>query len=405
VNYPFFIAKRILTGKNSTGTAPIVRIAVAGIALGFCLMTITISVVSGFKKEIRDKVIGFGSHIKISRLDQNNSYETKPVPRHPAFITDVLNIPGIRHVQPFATKAAIIKTTENIEGVVLKGIDATFDWSYFRDKLTEGSILSIRDSSVSNDILLSKYSANRLHLKPGDAVIMYFISQPVRVRKFTVRGIYETGLEEFDKLYVLCDLSHIQKLNDWSKDQVGGFEVTVNDFDKLESIAAQVYKKVGYDMDAQSIKKLYPPIFDWLQLQDVNAAIIIALMIAVAGINMISTLLILILERVNMIGTLKALGSDNRSVRRVFLYVAGFLVGRGLIIGNIIGLLICILQQHYHFIHLDQTSYYIPYVPVHIRIFDILLLNAGTLLICVAMMLFPTLLITRITPLKALRFN
>ena len=406
MNYTFFIAKRILSGKNTAAaSAPIVRIAVAGIAMGFCLMVITLAVVSGFKKEIREKVIGFGSHIQISNFDQNNSYETKPIPLSPSFLGSLEKNPEIRHIQPFATKAGIIKTRDNIEGVVLKGINRNFDWSYFRDKMVTGKVLGLNDTAVSNDILISKATSARLQLRTGDGVVMYFISQPVRVRKFTVRGVYETGLEEFDKLYVLCDLGQIQKLNDWGKDKTGGFEVTVKDFDKLDHTAHEVYKSVGYELNARSIKEIYPQIFDWLNLQDVNAAIIIALMIAVAGINMISALLIIILERVKLIGTLKALGSDNPSVRKIFLYVATFLIGRGLLIGNLAGLMICWLQYRFHLVHLDQASYYIPYVPVHFNLSDLLFLNGGTLLVCILMMVLPTLLITRITPVKALRFS
>jgi len=406
LNYTFFIAKRILSGKNTAAaSAPIVRIAVAGIAMGFCLMVITLAVVSGFKKEIREKVIGFGSHIQISNFDQNNSYETKPIPLSPSFLGSLEKNPEIRHIQPFATKAGIIKTRDNIEGVVLKGINRNFDWSYFRDKMVTGKVLGLNDTAVSNDILISKATSARLQLRTGDGVVMYFISQPVRVRKFTVRGVYETGLEEFDKLYVLCDLGQIQKLNDWGKDKTGGFEVTVKDFDKLDHTAHEVYKSVGYELNARSIKEIYPQIFDWLNLQDVNAAIIIALMIAVAGINMISALLIIILERVKLIGTLKALGSDNPSVRKIFLYVATFLIGRGLLIGNLAGLMICWLQYRFHLVHLDQASYYIPYVPVHFNLSDLLFLNGGTLLVCILMMVLPTLLITRITPVKALRFS
>jgi len=396
----------MLSGRNAaTATRPIVRIAVAGIAMGFCLMIITLSVVSGFKKEIREKVIGFGSHIQISNFDQNNSYETKPIPINPPFLNALKSNPGISHIQPFATKAGIIKTPDNIEGVVLKGIDRQFDWSWFGEKLVSGTKLSLNDTATSNDILLSKLTASRLHLETGDAVVMYFIAQPVRARKFTVRGIYETGLEEFDKLYVLCDLGQIQKLNDWGSEQTGGFEVTVKDFEKLDQTSEEVYRAIGFDWNARSIKDIYPQIFDWLSLQDVNAAIIIALMIAVAGINMISALLIIILERVKMIGTLKSLGAGNGAIRRIFLNAAAFLIGRGLLIGNMAGLLICWLQDRFHLVHLDQASYYIPWVPVHFNLIDLLLLNAGTLLVCLLMMLLPTILISRITPVRTLRFS
>ena len=406
MNTELFIARRILSGQHAkSATTPIVRIAVGGIALGFCMMIITLAVVSGFKQEIREKVTGFGAHIQVSNFDQNSSYETMPVPIAPAFLDSLRKLPEIQHVQSFATKAGIIKTRDNIEGVVLKGIDTGFDWSFFGDKIRVGSRLTLKDSATSNDILVSQVTASRLHLRVGDPVVMYFISQPVRARKFTVRGIYETGLEEFDKLYVLCDLKHIQKLNDWGPGKAGGFEVTIKDFSKLDAVTQQVYRAAGYDINAQNIRDLYPQIFDWLTLQDVNAQIIIALMIAVAGINLISALLILILERVNMIGTLKALGAPNASVRKTFLYVASFLVGRGLLAGNALGLLLCWIQYKYHWIGLDEASYYIAWVPVRLDVLQVLALNAGTVAICVTMMLLPTMLISRITPVKALRFN
>lgn len=406
MNYTLFIARRIFFNRtNASATKPIVHIAVAGIALGFCLMIITLAVVSGFKREIREKVIGFGSHIQISNFDQNNSYETQPVTKSPSFISDLNKVPGVKHIQVFATKAGIIKTKDNIEGIVLKGIDHDFDWSYFDDKIISGKKIVLSDTSTNNNILISRTTASRLKLKAGDPVIMYFIQNPPRARKFMVHGIYETGLEEFDKLYVLCDIRHIQKLNDWDKNQVGGFEVTVNDYRQLDEISKSIYQKTGFDLNARNIKELYPQIFDWLGLQDINAAIIIILMIAVAGINMISALLIIMLERINMIGTLKALGSESNSIRKIFLYVATFLIGRGLVIGNIIGLTLCFLQNKYHFIHLDQSSYYISYVPMNIDFTNILLLNLGTMLICTAVMILPTLIITRISPLKALRFS
>jgi lipoprotein-releasing system permease protein len=384
---------------------PIVRIAVAGVALGFAVMIVTMAIVTGFKIEIRDKVIGFGSHIQVSNYDENNSYETKPIERNDSFATALSQIEGVKHVQEFATKAGIIKTETEIEGVVAKGIGKDYDWSYFKERLVEGKIFSLSDTGKTDAVLISKNLAKRLSLKVGDGLVMYFIQQPPRARKFHVSGIYETGLEEFDNKFIFCDIGHIRKLNDWSTNQTGGYELTVKNFRKIDEVATDVYNATPPYLNARSIKEIYPQIFDWLSLQDINGIIIIVLMLIVSGINMISALLIIILERVNLIGMLKALGAVNVSVRKIFLYVSAFLIGRGLLIGNLIGIGLCLLQKQFGIIRLDQSSYYISYIPINLSVTDILLLNAGTLIVCVAMMVLPTLIITKITPLKALKFN
>lgn len=384
---------------------PIVRIALVSISLGFAVMILALAIVSGFKKEIRDKVIGFGSHIQVSNFDENNSYETKPIDRNQSFIQNIRSIPGINHIGVFATKAGIIKTKDELQGVVAKGIGSDFDWSYFNKKIVEGKNFVIDDSVKSDAAMISKSLSKKLNLHTGDDLVMYFIQQPPRARKFKISGIYETGLEEFDELYVFCDLAHIQKLNDWTRDQVGGFEITIRNFDDLDEIGSKVYTSIGSDLNARTIREIYPQIFDWLNLQDVNGFIIIVLMLIVAGINMVSALIIIILERVNMIGTLKALGAAGFSVRKIFLYVASFLIGKGLLWGNIAGVGLVLLQHYFHLVHLDQQSYYISYVPVNISLLYLFILNLGTILVCVTMMILPTLIVTKISPLKALRFS
>jgi lipoprotein-releasing system permease protein len=406
LNYELFIARRITLSKERIMISrPIVRIALAGVALGFSVMVVTLAVVTGFQNEIRDKVIGFGSHIQVSNYDENNSYETNPIERSDSFTTVLSNIDGVKHVQEFATKAGIIKTETEIEGVVAKGIGEDYDWSYFKDRLVDGKIFSVNDTSKSDAVLVSKILAKKLSLKVGDGLVMYFIQQPPRARKFHISGIYETGLEEFDNRFIFCDIAHIKKLNDWNENQTGGYELSLNNFEKLDEVGTNVYDMTPSYLNARTIREIYPQIFDWLGLQDLNGIIIIVLMLIVSGINMISALLIIILERVNLIGILKALGSYNYSVRKIFLYVAAFLIGRGLLIGNVIGIGLCLIQKHFQLIHLDQQSYYISYIPINISLLHILLLNAGTLLVCVAMMILPTLIITKITPLKALKFN
>jgi lipoprotein-releasing system permease protein len=407
LNYELFIARRIVFSKQDRQmiSRPIVRIALVSVALGFAVMILALAIVTGFKKEIRDKVIGFGAHIQISNYDENNSYETKPVDRNQPSVQQLKSIPGINHIQVFATKAGIIKTKDELQGVVAKGIGSDYDWSYFGKKMIAGNYFTVNDSVKTDAALISKNISKKLNLKVGDDLIMYFIQQPPRVRKFRITGIYETGLEEFDNLYVFCDLGHIQKLNDWKNDQVGGFEITINDFDKLDETGKTVYSSISSDLNARTIREIYPQIFDWLNLQDVNGIIIIVLMLLVAGINMISALIIIILERVNMIGTLKALGSESFSIRKIFVYVASFLIGRGLLLGNIAGIAIVLIQKYFHLIHLDQESYYISYVPVHMPVFFLAMLNLGTIVTCVTMMILPTIIITKISPLKALRFS
>jgi len=407
LKYEFFIANRIAFSKEkeSVISRPIIRIALIGIALGFAVMIIAISIVTGFKKEIRDKVIGFGSHIQISNYDENNSYETQPVDREQPFLLPLKNDPDIKHVQVFATKAGIVKTTDEIEGVVAKGIGSDFDWSYFRDRLIEGNVFHLNDSIRSNDIIISGNLSRKLNLHAGDDLVMHFIQQPPRARKFHITGIYQTGLEEFDNLYLFCDIGQIQKLNDWTTDKVGGFEVTVNDFSRLDEAAEKIYNISGSDLNVRTIRDIYPQIFDWLGLQNINAIIIITLMIVVSGMNMISALLIIILERINLIGTMKAMGSRSMSIRKIFIYLAGYLISRGMLWGNIVGISFILLQKKFQLFHLDQQSYYLSYVPVNFSLTHILLLNAGTLFVCMMMMIVPTMIITRISPLTAIKYN
>lgn len=407
MNYELFIARRIAFSKEG-GTfisRPIIRIAMAGVALGFAVMLVAIAVVTGFKKEIRDKVIGFGAHIQVSNYDENNSYETKPISIHQPFINHLKNDPEILHIQTFATKAGIVKTKTEIEGVVAKGIGKDFDWDFFKSKLKEGRIIQFQDTLRSNEVIISASLSRKLNLHSGDDLIMYFIQQPPRVRKFKICGVYETGLEEFDNLYLFCDLAQIQKLNDWTSDQAGGYEITIRDFDQLDAVGKKVYQSAGSDLNAKTIKEIYPQIFDWLDLQNINAIIIITLMIVVAGMNLISALLIIILERVNMIGTLKAMGAANVSIRKVFVYISGFLLIRGLLVGNLLGIGLCLLQQHFQWVSLDQSSYYISHVPISLELIDILLLNTGTVLICILMLLLPSLIVTRISPIQAIRYS
>jgi len=406
LNTELFIARRIVSGSKGNFSRPIVVVAIAAIALGLTVMFVAIAILTGFQKEIREKVIGFGGHIQISRFSENSTLEPQPVERYQAFCPKLIATKGIRHIQVFGIKAGIIKTKDQILGVILKGVGPDFDRSFFRDKLKEGRFINLKESSRSDDVMISRYMANLLNLHLHDDLRMYFLSGNATLgRKFQICGIYETGLEEFDKLYVLGDLHHIQKLNNWKDSQVGGFEITLNDFNDLDRLGTYVYHQIGFSLDASTIRQRYPQIFDWLDLQDVNVLIILILMILVSSITMISTLLILILERTNMIGIMKALGMRNASIRKVFLYNAAYIIGLGLLWGNLVSFSLCLLQKHFGIITLPQESYYVSVVPVNLNAIHILLLNAGTLFFCYLMLIVPSMVITRITPLKAIRFS
>jgi len=414
MNLPYFIAHRLVKGRRE-GTSfsrPINVIAIIGIATGLAVMIISVAVLTGFKQQIRDKVVGFGSNIQIVNFDSNLSFETAPITQGQEFIPKINNIKGIKHIQVFATKAGIIKTNEDIQGVVLKGIGSDFDWSYFSSSMVDGSVFTVSDTAITNKVIISRKIADMLRLKTGDSFAMHFVQDPPRMRKFTISGIYETSLEEFDKMYVFCDIGHIRRLNGWKDDQVSGFEIFINDFDRLDEMTLAVEDAVGYRIaeDEEKFKVInirtkYPQIFDWLNFQDVNVIIIIILMLVVAGFNMISGLLILILEKTNMIGIMKAIGSDDVTIRRIFLYQAAYLIAKGLLWGNLIGIGLAFIQLKTGLISLDPSSYYIKTVPVNLELAHILLLNAGTMAAILIMLLVPSKLISRITPVKAIRYD
>ena len=407
MNVEYFIVKRLIGAKegNNRLSRPIIRIAILAISLSMIVMLISIGVVKGFKKDIADKVIGFGSHIQITAFSDNNSYETKAISRNQDFYPSIEIENGIKHIEVFATKAGIIKTKEEIHGVILKGVDTDFDWAFFQENLIAGEVPSLNDSSTTNGVLISENIANYLQLKVADNLIMYFIQDSPRVRKFKISGVYNTDLEEFDELYVLGDIKQIQKLNDWGKDSVGGFSITINDFNDLKKQTQIVYKKTPYNLNAKSIKEISPKVFDWLKLQDINVNVVIILMLIVAAINIITALLIMILERTKLIGILKAIGQTNWSIRKVFLYNATYLIIKGLFWGNLLGISLSFLQKEFHIISLNPAIYYMKSVPIHLLLSDILILNLGVIITCFIMLILPTYLITKITPIKAIHFE
>jgi len=414
LNTELFIAKRIIFNKDNSNkiSNPVIRIAVIGIALGISVMIISIAIASGYKSAIRDKIIAFGSHIQITNYDTNNSFETKPISKVQDFNSQLKNTKGVKHIQVFANKAGLIKTKNEIQGVIVKGIGSDYDWTYFSKNIVSGKCLKIQDSALSDKILISQYIASLLKLKVGNDIAMYFIQNPLRMRKFKIEGIYKTNVEDFDKLFVFADISHIQKLNDWTENQVSGFEILINDFDDLDFVGYKVKEIVGINysknatiLDVKTIKEKYPNLFNWMTLFDTNVWVILILTLIVAGFNMISGLLILILERTNMIGILKALGSENKSIRKIFLYNGVFLISKGLFWGNVIGILLCLIQYYFGIIKLDEAAYFMSVVPIKLKLIHLLLLNIGTLIATVSMLIIPSYFITKINTVKAIEFN
>ncbi len=406
MNFPFYLAQRLTFKSQRTFSKLIVRMAILGITLGIAVMILALAVVKGFKSEIREKVRGFSGDIQILKNDLNTSFENSPFSLDPAKLNDLEKDSNIVFVQAFATKPGIIKVNDEVEGVVLKGVDANYNWEALKPLLIAGNPINFKDTFASQkQIIVSQHTAQKLSLKVGDDFLMYFVQEPLRKRKFEIVGIYNLGVEEVDRTYVIGDINLIRRLNNWSVDEVGGYEIRVTDFNQLDEFTAQVHDGLDIGLKAYSIKELYPIIFQWLSLLDVNTQVIFILMLAVALINMISALLIMILERTQFIGLLKALGSSNWTIRKIFLYQAGYLIGFGLLLGNLLGVGLAMLQQYTHFIKLDQDSYYMNFVPIELHLSDILLLNLGTLTICILVMIIPSMLVSKITPLKALRFN
>lgn len=383
-----------------------------GIALGLAVMILSVAIVIGFKKEVRNKVIGFGSHIQITNFDNNASYESSPIAVSDTLLGDLRSFPGIRHVEAFATKPGILKTDTDFQGIVLKGVDADFDWTFFRKNLKEGDVLTFDPDKNSTDVLISRYLSDLLGLKLDDSFLTYFVQEDVRARKFHVTGIYETGFLDYDKLFVIADIRQVRRLNGWEQDQASGLELLVDDYDHLDQVAEDLYfnlaerhDRFGNTFYTRSIKELNPMIFNWLDVLDINVVIILILMMSVAGFTMISGLLIIILERTNMIGILKALGENNLSIRKIFLYVSFFLIGKGMIWGNVIGIVLCLVQSFFHVVALDPSIYYLDAVPVDLNVISLLLLNIGTLSAAMLMMLGPSYLITKIDPARSIRFE
>ncbi|MCG8582695.1 MAG: ABC transporter permease [Bacteroidales bacterium] len=414
MNIELFIARKIasggLAGKKLAG--PVIKVATLGIVLGVIVMIISIAVGFGFKGEIREKISGFASHIQIMSYDYNYSPETNPITIDESLEDEVQAVEGVTYMQRYATKPGIIKANDAIQGVVLKGVDEDYNWDFIQSILVEGRLPAYNDSVRSDEILVSEEIARLLELKIGDKIRMYFIQDKALARRFDIVGIYNSHFPEYDKMFAFVDLKHVQKLNGWNNTQITGYEIGVSEFKLMEQVNEEIYYLTSAKVEAdgtmlrnRTIKQLQPQIFGWLDILDTNVYVILLLIILVASFNMISGLLILILERTNMIGILKALGSEDWSLRKVFVYLSGFIIGRGMIWGNAIGILLCLVQKYTQFIKLDPSNYYLSTVPVHLDPFDLILLNLGVLVVTMTMMLGPTYLVSRILPVKAIRFN
>ena len=411
MNYELFIAKRIIAAKKykSSISSPIIKIAIIAITIGMVIMMISIGTGIGLQQKIREKLSGFNGHIQITNFDNNNSEITlEPISKIQDFYPEFNNVSGIKNVQIFATKPGIIRTETDFEGVIFKGVSKDYDWSFFEEYLVEGKLPNFNDD-VSFEVLISSEISNRLQINLNDEFNILFVKDdPAKapwLRVVKVVGIYNSGFQDFDENFVIADIRHIQKMNRWSDNDIGGFEVLLTNFDDIHEKSNEIYEKTAATLNSQSIIEKYPAIFEWIGLFDTNIYLIIAIMILVAGINMITALLVLILERTQMIGILKALGSSNVSIRKVFLYNASYLILRGLFWGNLIGILILSIQKYGKFISLSPETYYVNTVPIYLDVGYIILLNIGTLLLCLIMLIIPSLIITKINPVKSIKFE
>ncbi|MCF0201254.1 MAG: ABC transporter permease [Bacteroidales bacterium] len=404
---PKYIADRLFSLSKENLSSTVMRLAVASVALAIVVMLIAWAVVVGFKNQIRDKVVGFVAPIHVQALDKNESVEETPFALDSLLVSRLGNIPEIRHYQMVANKAGMIKTDDEIQGVVLKGVGTDYDWHYFESCLTAGRLPQYVDGERSTEVLLSKVIAEKMLLGVGDDVRIWFIDKDMqaRGRKFSITGIFETGLYEFDERYVFADIGQIRKLNGWDDDEAGLLEIWLEDGADWEQINGILHYSVPAHLASYTARESNPQIFDWLALLDTNVWLIMALMILVAGITVISMLLIIIIERTSTIGLLKAMGATNRFVRRVFLFRSLKILGIGMLLGNVIGLGFCCLQYYTGVIHLDAATYYLSAVPVELHLNAILLINLGTFLLWTLMLLIPTSVINRITPAKAVRFE
>lgn len=405
-SFHFQLARRILRDKGNRFSRPIISLSVFGVSLGLVVMMIAMAITAGYQQEIRNKVIAMGSHIRISHYDQNYSVEQVPFDKNRSFVKDLQNNAQIVGMQNFATKVGIVKTDDQVEGIVLKGVDNTFDQTSFLPNIVEGEFFDLTDTVADDHIVISKRMSQKLKLKVGDKVRTYFVQDPPRSRSFVISGIYETGLPEYDNAYALVDLRHVQKLNDWTSDQVSGVEILIKDYDKIDEVGDYVHHHIGYDLKAETIKQIYPNIFEWIQLFDTNVAVLLIITTCVCMVTMMSIFFIIILEQTHTIGILKSLGMKTKDVVRAFIIVAGNILLRGMVIGDAIALLMGWLQQQFHIIKLNPDTYYVDFVPIHFEIFPLLMLNVGVFVLCMLVLTLPAWIVgKKITPVNAVRWE
>jgi len=411
LNLEYFIASRLVTAKNhkSSISAPIIKIAIIAIAIGIVMMVVAIGTGVGLQEKIREKVSAFNGHIIISNFDDNQSeVSVVPISVKQDFYPKFKTVQGISHIQAVASKAGMIRTADSFEGIIFKGVGKDYKWAELKEYITEGRIPNLK-AKVNTEVILSQYLANKLQLKVGDKFNTFFMKQGGKgmpnLRRFELVGIYTSGFQEFDAAYMIGDIRHVQRMNKWSADQVGAFEVFIDNFDQIKEKGEEVYKAIPSTLNSVTIEEKYVNIFEWLKLFDVNIITIIVIMIIVATINMVVALLVLILERTQMVGMLKALGANNWSVRKIFLYNAAYLIIKGLFWGNLISIGLLLIQKYFGVITLRPENYYVNVAPVVIDVPAILIINAGTVVVCLALLLIPSYIITRISPVKALRYD
>lgn len=411
MNLEYFIAKRLITARDhkSSISAPIIKIAIAAIAIGMIMMIISVATGIGLQQKIRQKVAAFNGHIIITNYDENQSQlSVTPISTHQDFYPKFKNVEGINHIQAVATKSGIIRTETAFEGIIFKGVGKEYRWNNLQEYLVSGKLPNL-NSQLNDEVLISEFLAKRLNLKVGDKFNTFFMkedsNQKPNLRVFKITGIFNSGFQEFDSTYIIGDIRHIQRINKWESDQVGSFEVFVDDFNIIQEKGQEVYENTGSTLDTKTIVEKYYYIFEWLKLFDFNIIVILIIMILVATINMVVALLVLILERTQMIGILKSMGANNWAVRKIFLYNAFYLISKGLFWGNLIGVGMLLIQQNFGIIKLNPENYYVNEAPVFIDFGYIFLLNIGTILICLLILLIPSYIITKISPIKAIRFD
>jgi len=411
LNLEYFIAKRLITAKDykSSISAPIIKIAISAIAIGIIMMIVSVATGIGLQQKIREKVSAFNGQIIISNYDNNNSEITLiPISKKQDFYPKFKSVPEVTHIQAIVSKAGIIRTENAFEGIVFKGVGADYNWNNIKEYLVEGRLPDF-SKSLNEEVIISRFLADRLNLKLGDSFNTFFVKEEQgklpNIRRFKITGIFSSGFQDFDASYIIGDIRHIQRINKWNADQIGAFEVFVKDFTRIKETGNHIYEQIPSNLDTKTITEKYNYIFDWLQLFDFNIVVILGIMILVATINMVVALLVLILERTQMIGILKALGADNWTVRKVFLYNAFYLIVRGLFWGNLIGISLLLIQQQFGIVHLNPENYYVNQAPVYLNWTYIVLLNLLTITVCFLVLLIPSYLITKISPVKAIRFD